>query len=138
MKKINKIVIIAIVFVLCIISIFMMIKYENKSENENKNNYTISVIIEDNKNQELYNQKVETNKTKLVDVLEELNVDLKVEDGDYGAYITSLMGIDQISDDNGMYYWSYYINDEYANEGISSCEIKNNETYKFVYEYFAN
>lgn len=53
-----------------------------------------------------------------------------------GTYITSLYGIDQKNEDNGMYYWSYYIDDNYAEVGVSNCEIKNGSTDKYVYEYY--
>lgn len=46
------------------------------------------------------------------------------------------MGINQKNTDKGMYYWSYYINDEYAQAGISSIKVKNVDTYNFIYEYY--
>ena len=55
-----------------------------------------------------------------------------MEDGKYGKFITSILGIEQ--GDN--YYWSYYINDEYANVGVSSCEVEQNKMYTFKIEKF--
>ena len=46
------------------------------------------------------------------------------------------MGIDQKTDNKKMSYWSYYIDEEYAEVGVSNCEIKEGSTYKFVYEYY--
>ena len=54
---------------------------------------SISIMIIDGNNEELFNQNINTNKEKLLDVLEDINVDLKYKDDKYGAYITSLMGL---------------------------------------------
>ena len=97
----------------------------------------VKIIIVDDNKKELYNQEIETNKKYLIDVLKDKEeVKLKYENSDYGAYITSLMGIDQKTDNKKMYYWSYYIDEEYAEVGVSNCEIKEGSTYKFVYEYY--
>ena len=63
-------------------------------------------------------------------------IQFKTKKGDYGDYITSIMGIEQKTTRKDMYYWSYYINDEYAQVGVSLCEIEEGYTYKFVYEYY--
>lgn len=110
-------------------------KSTDKKEENNLNKINI-VIVDENK-KELFNKEIETDKKYLNEVLKETEeIKLKSEKSDYGDYITSMMGIDQKNTDKGMYYWSYYINDEYAQVGISSCEIKNGDTYKFVYEYY--
>lgn len=97
---------------------------------------SISIVIIDGNNEELYNQNINTNKEKLLDVLEDINVDLKYKDDKYGAYITSLMGLSEETTKNGMHYWSYYIDDKYAETGISDCNVETGKTYKFVYEYY--
>lgn len=108
---------------------------EKKSEVPKK----IELVIVDENSRELYYKKIQTNKEYLIDVLKEDEIiDLKYEEGNYGAYITSLIGIEQKNENNGMYYWSYYINDEYAESGISNCKIKNDSVYKFVYEFYGN
>lgn len=110
-------------------------KTENKKENASLNK--INIIIVDENQKELFNKEIETDKKYLNEVLKETeDIKVKTEKSDYGDYIISIMGIDQKNTDKGMYYWSYYINDEYAQVGISSCEIKNGDTYKFVYEYY--
>ena len=53
-----------------------------------------------------------------------------MEDSQYGKYITSILGIEE----GDSYYWSYYINDEYASIGVSSCEIEENSVYSFKIE----
>ena len=34
------------------------------------------------------------------------------------------------------YYWSYYIDDQYATVGVSNCQIENGKTYNFKIEKF--
>lgn len=110
-------------------------KDNDKKEAVDLNKINI-VVVDENRN-ELFNKEIKTNKKYLVDVLKDTeNIKLKSEKSDYGDYITSMMGIDQKKTDKGIYYWSYYINDEYAQVGISSCKVKNGETYKFVYDYY--
>lgn len=126
MKKVLKVII-------CFLCLFIIVGCT-----EEKTKKSINVIILDNKSNELYNKNIKTYNSKLVDILENEKVSLKIEDGPYGAYIISLMGLEQKNDNDGMYYWSYYINDEYANVGISNCKIKDGDTYKFVYEFYKN
>lgn len=126
------------ILLLLMIPILLLTGCNNKANNKDNNfvNKVKIVIVDDNK-KELFNKEVETKNKYLIDVLKENEeIKLEYEDNKYGAYITSLMGIDQKTTDKGMYYWGYYIDDEYAEVGISNCEIKKDSTYKFVYEYY--
>ncbi len=82
----------------------------------------------------IYNKKIITDEKYLFDVLlenkEEIN--MVYEDDQYGAYIVSLMGIEQ----GNNYYWSYYINNEYASTGVSNCELTDDAIYDFKIEQF--
>lgn len=132
-KSIKKIVIsiIAIILIIFALAIIKNIP-ENKSlKDEKQKTITISIFNKDN--QSIFKEDIETNKTYLIDVLEE-NKNLKVvtEDSQYGKYITSIMGISQ--DEN--YYWSYYIDEQYATTGVSKCEIEENKHYSFKIEKF--
>lgn len=130
----NKLLNILFVF---LVSTLLLTGCENKDDISPKN--TIELIIVDENSAELYSKKLETNKKYLIDVLkDEDEIKVKYEDGDYGAYITSLAGKEQKNEKNGIYYWSYYINDEYAEFGISNCKVENNSVYKFVYEFYRN
>ena len=103
-------------------------------QNENLNNtIQITVSVFDKESNQIYNKNIETNKKYLSEVLEDnKDLNVKMEDGKYGKFITSILGIEQ--GDN--YYWSYYINDEYANVGVSSCEVEQNKMYTFKIEKF--
>ena len=96
----------------------------------------INIVINDYEKNVLFDEEIKTEKTKLIDVLEELDIDLEYEDGQYGAYITSIKGVEQKEDDNGVYYWSYYVDDTYATNGVSACNIEDGKKYTFNYEYF--
>ena len=96
----------------------------------------INIVINDYEKNVLFDEEIKTEKTKLIDVLEELDIDLEYEDGQYGAYITSIKGLEQKEDDNGVYYWSYYVDDTYATTGVSACNIEDGKKYTFNYEYF--
>lgn len=98
---------------------------------------TINIAINDYEKNEIYNEEIKTESAKLIDVLKELDIDLQYEDGQYGAYITSIKGLEQKEDEKGMYYWSYYVDDEYAKTGVSACNIEDGKKYTFNYEYYA-
>lgn len=101
----------------------------NKKNNEYKKTVTISIFDKEQKN--IYSESVNTDKKYLIEVLEEKkDLEVKTEDSQYGKYITSIKGIEQ--GDN--YYWSYYIDGQYAEVGVSSCEIENGKNYDFKIE----
>ena len=133
-KNARKIVISIIIAMLVVISVFAIIKNILKTNTfEDEQQKTIIISIYDKENNNIFKEDIETNKTYLIDVLEE-NKDLKVvdEDSQYGKYITSIMGIKQEDD----YYWSYYIDGQYATTGVSKCEIEDNKQYSFKIEKF--
>ena len=124
----------SIVLLVAIIALGV-IAFKNSNGNEDltkvEKNITISVFDKENKS--IYNENMKTEAIYLIDALEEsIGLDIEKEDSAYGAYITSINGISQ--GDN--FYWSYYINDEYANVGVSSCKIEDGKTYKFKIEEF--
>ena len=100
----------------------------------NEKAVTINIIIQ-NEDEIIYDKEITTTEKKLINVLKNIKVNLETDKSDYGAFIVSLMGIRQEEDEDGMYYWDFYIDDVYADESFSTCEIKNNSTYKFLYEY---
>lgn len=55
------------------------------------------------------------------------------EDGPYGLYIKTVNGV--LADyDVDKSYWSFYINNEYANTGVDKTNIENGVSYKLKYE----
>lgn len=130
MKK--KIAIASIIIIVLIIAITYFVKQNNNEQVVNeKSKITIGVYNKENSN--IYNKEIETEQEYLIDVLKDIE-ELKVvtEDSQYGDYIISIMGIEQ--SDN--YYWTYYINDKYAEVGISSCKIEDGVIYNLKMESF--
>ena len=99
MKK--KIGISCIIIALLIDLIAIYGAFNNKIEKENISKITINIYDKENTN--IYEKNLETEKKYLIDVLKDIE-ELKViyEDGQYGAYITSIMDIKQEDDD----YWA--------------------------------
>lgn len=119
-----------LVIALVVIAFFVNKNYKNVHNEENK----IVISISNKENEEIYNKEITVRENiYLSNVLEEIgDIDIIMEDSQYGKYITSMLGISQ----GDGYYWSYYINGEYADVGISSCKIKNNSLYSFKIEKF--
>lgn len=132
MKKVLK------VFI-CLLALFFVVGCNDKDNDKVKEDLkNITIVIVGEEKEELYNKSIKTSEDKLVDVLKNEELSLVIEDGPYGAYITSLMELEQKTTEKGMYYWSYYVDDKYAEVGISNCSVKEGETYKFVYEFYEN
>ena len=125
MKRIVKI-------LLVVIAVFLIATGCTKNDETVKHQEKKVQIIIYNKNKDIiYDENVSTKKELLIEVLKEQDeIDLKTEDGQYGEYILSINDIEQ--GDN--YYWTYYINEEYASVGVSQYKIKNNEKYEFKIE----
>lgn len=139
MKKKNKIILVSVIILIILIVLGSIIfinvnKNENNSIEDSVNNEKqITIDVYDKENNLIYDNTIETEKMYLADALESLdNLDVIMEDSEYGKYITSILGISQGDD----YYWSYYINDEYASTGVSSCEIEDNSIYSFKIEKY--
>ena len=102
-------------------------------ESNQKIEKNIKILISDKEGNNIFSGDVATEAIYLIDALNETeNVNVVFENGPYGAYITEINGIKQ---EDG-YYWTYYIDDEYASVGASSCEIEDGKTYSFVIEKF--
>lgn len=129
MKK--KVIIVSIILIIIVIIGGIIINNYKKDYQKSKLEIMISVFDKENLN--IYNKNVETEKTYLIDVLKNLeDLNIITEKTEYGEYITSIMNIEQ--GDN--YYWSYYIDDQYATVGVSNCQIENGKTYNFKIEKF--
>lgn len=50
------------------------------------------------------------------------------EDSEFGLYVKTVNNITLDYDKDGL-YWAFYINDEYAQSGVDSTEIKEGDTY---------
>ena len=73
---------------------------------------------------------VNTDKETVGEALTELGI-VEGTMGEYGLYITHVNGIPAIWEEGG-YYWSFYINDEYAMTGVDQTPIADGESYKLA------
>ena len=123
--------------IIILLFLFLLCGCAKTKNNTELNIKNITITIINNDETELLNKNVLTDEKYLIDVLKkDEEFKLEYEDSKYGAYIISLMGIEQKNDNDGTYYWAYYVNDEYASTGVSNCEIKDGANYKFVYEFY--
>jgi len=131
-QKIILIISVVLIILSIIIGIIYLKNNENygKKENISKN---IQIVVYDESEKVIYDEKKETEKSILLDVLKSLeDLDIETETGDYGEYIISIN--DKKQENN--YYWNYYINGKYAPVGVSSYKIKENDVYTFKLEKF--
>lgn len=130
--KIKKIIGLLVILILIITYIFFITYKPNKDNNSNdmKN---IEIVVYDKEKKQIFDEKINTEKEKLIDVLKEISK-LKIESviGPYGEYIVSINDIKQADG----YYWNYYINSKYASVGVSSYIVKENDIIKFNLEKF--
>ena len=75
---------------------------------------------------------VHTDKTTVGEALVDAKL-IEGEQGDYGLYVKTVNGLTLDYETDG-YYWSFYVNDEYAMTGVDTTEIKDVETYEFKAE----
>ena len=72
---------------------------------------------------------VKTDKNTVGEALLENGI-ITGEDGPYGLYVKSVNGVVADFDKTGT-YWAFYVNGEYATNGVDSTEIKDGEKYSF-------
>lgn len=131
-KKIKLI--LGIVFILLILLVGGIFIINKNNDTDDKNDLkNIQIIVYDESEKVIYDEKKETEKSILLDVLKSLeDLYIETETGDYGEYIISIN--DKKQENN--YYWNYYINEEYAPVGVSSYKIKDDDVYTFKLEKF--
>lgn len=129
MKK--KIAIITIIAIIVIAIIGIIVGNLNNNYSNVEKEITISIFNKET--EKIYSAGVKTEKTYLIDVLKELKeINVVTEKSEYGDFIISIMNIEQ--GDN--FYWSYYIDNEYATVGVSNCKVEDGKTYNFKIEKF--
>lgn len=96
--------------------------------------YTLTVV-DDKGNTKEY--EVTTDAEYLGQALEELqkrdDFTMEGEEGDYGFFLTSVNGLQAVYDTDGA-YWAVYVNDEYAQNGVDSQPVNDQDAFSLVYE----
>ncbi len=75
---------------------------------------------------------IHTDKETVGDALQETGL-IEGEEGDYGLFVKTVNGITADYDKDG-HYWAFYVNDEYAENGVDSTEITEGDSYAFKVE----
>ena len=75
---------------------------------------------------------ISTDKKIVGDALKEHNL-ISGDEGEFGLYVKTVAGKTYDYNKDGK-YWAFYINGEYALQGVDKTEITNSETYMFKAE----
>lgn len=123
-----------ILLALLVIAIFAIVIIDKNIDRKiNTGEKEIIINVFNKESEEIYNNNIKTDSNYLIEAIEEIDeLSVITEDGAYGAYITSIMGIEQ--GDN--FYWTYYIDAGYADTGVSTCKIEDGKTYTFKIEEY--
>ncbi len=76
---------------------------------------------------------IHTDKTTLADALVEQQL-ISGSDSEYGLLVDTVCGLQLIYTEENPHYWALYENEEYAQVGASSMEIKPDAVYAFIAE----
>lgn len=123
-KKLNKKVIgyaaVAVVLVAALCALLLIPNCGKDKVSTETVTFTLTVSVDGVG--EIYREEITANKGIALEriMLENIteNGGVVMEESQYGAYITSICGYEQ--DYSKELYWSFYVNSEYAMEGVSS------------------
>lgn len=93
------------------------------------NYFNFTVTDEDST---VYNFHIHTNKSIVGEALEELGL-IEGSEGEFGIYVNKVNGIYAEYNETGT-YWAFYVNGEYASEGIDMAKIVQGEAYEMRIE----
>ena len=96
---------------------------------EGSKQFTLSVVDADGNTTKL---EIHMEQKTVGEALSELGV-IDGDESEYGLYVTKANGISANYDTDGT-YWAFYINEEYAQTGVDSTEIKEGDSYSLKLE----
>lgn len=124
----KRVAILSVVVILFAVTILNIITHNISVKNSKVN---INISVYDKEGAEIYNKSIDTHQEFLIDVINEITeLEVITEDSKYGKYIISIMKLEQ--DDK--YFWSYYIDGNYASVGVSKCKVEKGKNYSFKME----
>ena len=91
---------------------------------------TFKVLIADKEGTETH-VTVHTDKTIVGEALQEIGL-LEGEEGEFGLYVKVVDGEKAVYEEDGA-YWGFYVNGEYAAQGIDLTPIEDGAVYKLEY-----
>ena len=96
---------------------------------EGNTQFNFTVVDQDGK-ETLF--EIHTDKEIVGEALQDVGL-IEGEEGEYGLFVKTVNGITADYDKDGV-YWAFYVNDEYAAEGVDSTKITEGDTYAFKVE----
>ena len=120
------------VIVFALVVVLMAFLYATFAEKPVEGAKSIRVeVIGETRNATLY--EISTEQEYLLGALEEIEeLEFEGEDGPYGPMITTINGEFAEYNTNGA-YWSFYVNEEYCNYGVSEQPVEDGDVFKIVY-----
>lgn len=133
-KQMNKKAILGVIALVVVVAV-MGILYSVYREKpvEGSKNITIEVL---NKAQESVIYELKTDAEYLIQAMEEAEgLEFEGYESEFGFTTTSVNG--EVADFNvDASYWSFYINGEYCNYGVSSQPIEDGDAFQIIYEVY--
>ena len=118
------------VLVVAIITMFCVYTNFKEKPVEGSKEITIEVI---NSAEESIVYEVKTDAEYLQEAMEEADgLEFSGEEGDYGLMIDTVNGETAIYEEDGA-YWSFLVNEEYCNYGISEQPVEDGDAFQIVY-----
>ena len=134
-KQMNKKALLGVIAVVVLVAV-MGIIYSVFREKpvEGSKEITIEVV---NKAKESTIYEVQTDAEYLQQAMEDAEgLEFEGYDSEYGFTVTTVNG--EVADFNvDASYWSFYVNGEYCNYGISSQPVEDGDAFQIVYEVYA-
>lgn len=133
-KQINKKALLGVIALIVVVAV-MGILYSVYREKpvEGSKSITIEVV---NKAQESKIYEVNTDAEYLLQAMEEAEgLEFDGYESEFGFTTTAVNG--EVADFNvDASYWSFYVNDEYCNYGVSAQPVEDGDAFKIVYEVY--
>ena len=132
MKNKKKLLGIGLIIVLVVIMALVYGKFREKPV-EGSKNITIEVV---NSKEESKVYELKTDAEYLLGAMEEAEgLTFEGEEGEYGMSIMTVNG--ETADFNvDASYWSFYVNDEYCNYGVSEQPVEDGDAFTIVYTVY--
>lgn len=99
---------------------------------------TITVIVENYEGEVLSEEDIRFSEgdTLIELIKKEYDDSFKYNDGAYGAYVTSIGGIEELNEATYVLYISMYVNDEYSEYGLSTLPFEDGDVITFKLERY--
>lgn len=120
--------------ILAIAIIAMALIWTNFREKPVEGMKEISITVVNSKDEsEVYEVKTDAEfLAEAMDDAKEKGLSYKGEEGPYGLTVIEVNGERAVYEEEGT-YWSFYVNGEYCNYGISEQPVENGDAFKIVY-----